>query len=427
MNVFPFTCLSSPAAIQPQGVLSATECRHFSLSGGQWTGSSLPAETSLLKSQGKQPNEPLLDRRHRHPGATSPEKLPLFLLTAVLLLALMVRPACAQFVESEPNNDKTNADAFTLSSGATIRGNTQEGAITGQGDYFRLTFSNSTPGFYRNTLNITSTTSQQSHVGSIRGLTQTNRVVNAGTDTIIQNVTQNAEGTASNLFYTAGTGGSMYYRVSGSAATTADYTVTYQSQRITPIDIGAFARGNITFTSVGYAFTPAGGQTDTSFAIFDSNFNLIGEDTANVYMNDNAASGSPGSTLTRNFSSAGTYYLAVTYSHLSTASSAALDDTTAAALSAPVLDFSNVVSNANNFTNRDISFRAYNGSAYVAPGNPAPYADRIINAIRTNSYEVNFYQFTVVLPEPGAGAILALGGAMLGLTLPHRNRTRIRR
>jgi GNAT superfamily N-acetyltransferase len=338
----------------------------------------------------------------------------------LFLLFLSIRPASAQFVESEPNNDKTNADLFTLSPGSTVRGNTQDVAAAGQGDYFRLGFNNPTPGFYSNTLTITSTLNQSGFTGSIRGLTQSAGVVTPGTDTIIQNVTQNASGTASNLFYTAGSSSSLYYRVTGNATTTADYFVTYQRQLITPTNIGSFASGSITFTSVGYAFTPTSTQADTSFAVFDSNFNLIGEDSANVYLNDNSLSGSPGSTLTRNYTP-GTYYLAVTYGHLSSASSAASDDSGATGLSSPVLDFTDVLSNNNTFTNRDISFRAYNGSAYVAPGNPAPYADRLVDAMRTNALEVNFYRFTVVVPEPGAGA-LWLFGAGIGFAAAGRRR-----
>ena len=98
--------------------------------------------------------------------------------------------ASAQFVEVEDNNVKAQANSVAgILNGGTIRGLSTGSSTTvpgiGSADYFRVQSAAAPLAIYRHRLTIT-TNGTVGHTGTIRGLTQTAGVPNAGTDSAVQ-------------------------------------------------------------------------------------------------------------------------------------------------------------------------------------------------------------------------------------------------
>lgn len=332
----------------------------------------------------------------------------------VILLALPT--ARAQYVETEPNNDKTAADILNLGSAtsATISG-TSANNTAAENDYFRINTAYTTPGIYVNQLQFNNASA---NVGSIRALTQTAGTINAGTDAIFQSTlsTGNATPYGFNQYYSFGGAGktqSVCYKVVGnSSATGGVYTATFMSTRITPTNIGSFRPGRMTLAATSNVGS-SGVATDTSVAVFDANFNVYYDNVAGsstpgyAASNNNAATGVSGFSLNRAFVP-GTYYMAIGINNLATNQPAAPDDTTRGN---SVLDFANVVATSNTFYNgnngntrpSDFTVTDGSGNTYTSSGQVVP-----------SLYALNFYTFTVTaVPEPGTVAALAIGGLML--------------
>ncbi|MBL9001953.1 MAG: proprotein convertase P-domain-containing protein [Phycisphaerae bacterium] len=201
--------------------------------------------------------------------------------TAMLLAAGAAK--AVDFPEIEPNDTKATAQPVTLSAGDTISGTTT-GSVTTAGltsaDNFLITTAPQPErGKYRWRLVLTS--APVGHTMTIRGLTQTAGVPNAGSDATVQTgaiasatlFPEYAAGTRVIQWYSNGGSDQIYVRVTGTASTTAPYTATLECLRIDtlppsdggPVQIGTFTTGNIT---IGRG---TGSTTDTDWWLYDQN------------------------------------------------------------------------------------------------------------------------------------------------------------
>jgi len=289
-------------------------------------------------------------------------------IVSALVLATFAGAAYAVDVpEIEPNNIKATATLATLAAGDTVSGTTTGVSTTVAGiasaDYFRIQTAAQPLGIYRNRLALGATAA---FTGSIRSLTQTAGVPNAATDGTFQSSTGT---TRINQWYGFGRQEEIYYRVTGSATTTVPYSAVFSSDPVTPIVVaGAILPGSIT---IGNA---AGNTTDTSWILYDSNFNPIDNAEDNVGL---AAVKSV--TL-----AAGTYFVA--FSNFRTASNQgtpAGDNFRTGAL----LDFPNAVANASATTFSTLNFQV-----------TSPAGTVLVNAPKPGPFDVSFIQFTVETP-----------------------------
>lgn len=315
------------------------------------------------------------------------------LSTRLLALAatMIAVPAFAQFTESEANDSKAAANIFTgLSAGSTITGNSTGSSTTVPGpdsaDYFRVSTAASSLAVYQHRLTIESAT--PGHTGTIRGLTQTNGTINAGTDSGVQTSSATTSPPRFNQWYGFGRAEELYYRVTGTASTTADYVATLSTTVITPTNLGSFQPGTINISTVGRT------NADTSLIVLDGSFNPI-----SGFSNDDEPS--PGtslqSSLTRTFA-AGTYYLAISNFNLTNSQSSAPDD---GYDDSSRLDFPDAIVNSSTTINVDLDFGITDSLGTLE-----------VSALKTDPYQVLFYEFEVV-PEPGTMAALGLGLAAL--------------
>jgi hypothetical protein len=301
---------------------------------------------------------------------------------SVIALALAATAAYAQHFESEGNDSKAAANAFTVAVGEFIQGNSL--GTTGVNlDYFRVKTVADALAIYQYRLTLT-TAGTAGHVGTIRGLTQTAGVPNAGTDATFQTSSTVTNPPRYNQWYGFGKAEELYYRVTGTASTTADYVSTLSRTTITPVDLGSYAEGSITITTVGQGHT-----TDTDLWVYDGALNAIPG-----YGNDDHFGGSTlGSTLTRTYT-AGTYYLALSNFQLANDLGSPADDDFR---TGTTMDFPNVIANSSTTVGLNMAFNI-GGNSFAAT--------------KSSQYEVYWGKFTVV-PEPGTFVALGLGAAVL--------------
>ena len=292
------------------------------------------------------------------------------------------------FLEIEPNDTKATANAFGLTAGDAITGTTTGSSTTvpgiGSADYFRMTVAPSALGIYRHRMTIT-TTGTAGHTGTIRGLSQTAGVINAGTDITFQSSSATTNPPRYNQWYGFGKGEELYYRVAGTTSTTAPYRSELSSTLIVPTDIGAFNPGSITITTEGQGHT-----TDTDFWVYDSNLNAIPG-----YGNDDTLGGTGfEGTLTRNYAP-GRYYLALTNFQFANNLAAAPDDNFQ---TGNVLDFPNIAANSSTTINLNMAFAVTDsfGTSQFA-------------ATKLSQYDVNWYTFVVPEPSTVIGCLAGLG------------------
>ena len=245
----------------------------------------------------------------------------------LLAPALLATPSLAQvqFNELEPNSQKSQATPVTgIVAGDTIKG-LSTGLVTTLGnttdpsvDVFKVKTGMLPLGIYRHRLTLTTAGSPLSiQATTIRGLNQTGvpGIGSTGgtagtTDAIIQSgAAQIVTGSSPqalqrrNQWYGFGKGEELYYRVSGSTATTGNYVATLSTSTVMPIVISdAFeSTSPITITTVGRT------TADTMMHVFDASFDpiLLGSN------DDEGPNGAtPQSRLVRTFAP-GSYYLAV--------------------------------------------------------------------------------------------------------------------
>ncbi len=304
-------------------------------------------------------------------------------LRAVLITTLAGSAAGAYaqsaFPEVEPNESKTQATLVTgMVAGDTIAGNTT-GALATAGpdsqDTFRVKTGALPPGIYRHRLIVT-TTGAVGHAATLRGLTKSGGVPNAGTDTTLQSTSGLTSPARFNQWYGFGRQEELYYRITGQATTTGDYTATLDTLAVTPVPISySFAVGDLTISTVGQTGAT---QIDTDLWVYDSNFVPIpgfGND-------DEPAPGiTRGSKLTRTFA-AGTYYLAISNYNICNDLGSPADDSNN---QGAVMDFANGMINSSLSAPVNVSFLitdSATGSVLTA-------------ATKAGSYDVLWYQFTV--------------------------------
>lgn len=224
---------------------------------------------------------------------------------AALAMAFSVS-AFAQFTESEANDNKGLANIFApASAGFTITGNSTGTSTTVAGsasaDYFRLNMFSGALGIYQHRLTLTTQTTVFQTL-SMRGLSQTSAGIGTA-DNTFQTASTTASGNmaARTLqWYGFGKGESLYTRVTGTTATTADYTLTHSMTQITPTSLGSFQAGTITLKETS--------ASDGDFWVYDANLDPIadfGADSGNP-------NGSGADVLIKTFAP-GTYYWAVSY------------------------------------------------------------------------------------------------------------------
>lgn len=310
-------------------------------------------------------------------------------LTIVALagLALGAAASATTFNEVEDNNNKAGSNLVSLLNGDVIQGLTTGSSTTvagvGSADFFRVRVGAQGLGIYRNRLVLT-TTGTAGHSGAIMGLPQSG----LASDTTTAQTSSTATSPARmNQWYTFGREADIYYRVTGTASTTADYTATYSQDVVTATVIGqSMNAGAITFTTVGQGHT-----TDTEMFLYDANFNML-----NANDDESAPSTAFQSRMTSTLT-AGTYYLAV--SNFNTAMSQA-NFPGDRSISGNRMDFIDTLANSST------TATAVNMSFAIIDSTDATYQ---FAASRTEAYGVLFYQFTVV-PTPGAAALLGLAG-----------------
>jgi hypothetical protein len=315
------------------------------------------------------------------------------LAVAGLAASVSARPI---FPEVEPNDNKGQANAFTLGDGDGVTGTTTGSSTTTPGiasaDYFRLRNTPRPLGIYRHRLILTSPT--VGHTASIRGLTQSDLgagiggSVNAGTDATLQTSLALTGGARMNQWYGFGKAEELYYRVTGTSATTANYVATLETEPVIPTEIGVFPEGTIRITSVNQGHT-----TDTDLWIYDANFNAIAG-----YGNDDTPAGPGGvppsslqSTLVRNYTP-GVYYIAISNFNVANNLPSPGDDNFR---TGSVVDFPDLILNSSTTSQLQLAF-------FIGPGGDTiPFKD--------GPFDIWWGKFTVI-PAPGALALLGLGG-----------------
>lgn len=296
----------------------------------------------------------------------------------------VLSPSGNSYTEIEDNDSKARANRIvSLAPGQTITGTTQGSSTTTPGiasaDYFRIKTQGATTGIYRHRLALTSVTS--GHVGSIRGLTQIEGAIQAGTDVEAQGSSPATSPARMNQWYGFGKQEELYYRVSGINATTQPYVATYSVEPVMPLEAPRnFAPGTLTVTSQGQ-----GHSTDTDLWIYDAQLNAIpglGNDDISTDTNGLSA-------IVADFV-AGEYYLAVApYNIANSLPSVGTGEDWA---NGNVMDFANSLVQ-NTITTGDNVSVSISDAAGAVP----------VVATRAGPYDVVWVKFTVgepVVPCP---------------------------
>jgi hypothetical protein len=335
-------------------------------------------------------------------------------------------------LEVEPNETRGTATAVNFAnSGDFIRGNTT-GTSTTPGDPASAdTFLVKTPamatGIYRNRLTIESTT--PGHTGTIRGLYQDAPVAGPwgtwagalGAATVFDVKAQTSSSGHMNEWYGFGKQEKVYYQVTGTSSTTADYVARWTSDLVAPMSLGTFAAGTITISTAGQ-----GHSTDTALWVYDANFNPIdgfGNDGESTF-GGAPASDNTFSWLRREYP-AGTYYLALTVSGLANNKGMPADDNRVGAIpTGPILDFPNALLSSDPTMANNMAFA-------ITDSNTTQAVSAAI-ATRAGAFDINWYVFTVAGTAPtgaccmpdgtcqslvGTGCVTA-GGIYRGANVP---------
>ena len=332
---------------------------------------------------------------------TTTRSLPV--LSALLLVATTSR-AQTSYVEIEPNDSKAAANvlASCLVPGDQLSGSTVGAASTAGADSVDLYLIATCPaplGIYEHTLTL-ATSGPTGFVGSLRGLGQTNGVIQPGTDFDLQSSSATSAPLFTNKWYGFGRGEQLYYRVAGTPSTTAGYVATYNgATQVVPTPIaGTFAPGSITITTHG-----VGHLTDTDLWVYDATLHPIP-----LYGNDDLISAADPLTsrLTRTFA-AGTYYLALSTYNLANDQAAAVDDNNPFGR---VTDFPDIVLNGVG-SGAATSTLLINFSITAAGGSPV-----VVNVTHDAPFVVKWFRFTV--GDPVSAAFCAGDGSLADHTTP---------
>lgn len=306
-------------------------------------------------------------------------------IVACVAFAGLASAASAQiFPEVEDNGSKATANAFVMQDGSVLRGIAAGSDL----DYFRVTNTVRPLAIYRHRLILTSDIA--GHTATLRGLSQSDGgagvggIINQNTDIAFQSSVVLPGGTTRmNQWYGFGKGESLFYRVAGTADTTAMYNATLVTDTVEVTNLGNYQPGHITLSSVNL-----GHNTDTDLWVYDGNLNAIAG-----YGNDDTTdpNTSVQSMLDRVYAP-GTYYVAISdYNTANNLASPGDDDFR----TGDVLDFPDIIANSSSAAGVNLGFQIYNDSL--------PFKD--------GAFDVWWGRFTVV-PAPGALALLGLGGLL---------------
>lgn len=308
--------------------------------------------------------------------------------------------------EVEPNDNKAAATIANMLVGDSLVGVSTGSSLTVPGltsaDYWRVNLAPQAVGIYRNRLTIT-TPGTAGHTGTIRGLGQTATGPSgvgpgfanpAALDNTIQTSSTTTTPPRFNQFYTFGHAASLYYRVTGSTSTTAEYTSTHTQELITPISLGSFATGSFTFTNTGLLSTQ-----DTEVFLYDGNLQPVLGALNDDFLDGTVvpAGGSTLNSLLTRTILPGTYYLAIANFNTADNQFSPFDEGTA---SGNVLDFPGVMANSSTTVLASIPFRM------VHPDGTLDFT-----ASKPGAFDIWWGTFTVV-PAPGSAILLGMGGLL---------------
>ncbi|MBX3387041.1 MAG: hypothetical protein KF768_10760 [Phycisphaeraceae bacterium] len=296
--------------------------------------------------------------------------------SADVTIIVIEPPPMGFVVESENNSTKDLANDVNVAPGGGIYGYSS-GTLTttgaaGSADYFIVNTPPAAPGIYRHRLIIDTDT--PGHTGTIRGLSQSAGIINTSSDAIVQTSSATSSPPRFNQWYGFTDGSRIYYRISGSASTTAPYRVTLETDPVTPIDAGTVLEpGSITISRSGVT-------TAVDILVYDADFEAVAD-----FLNDGTAAG-----FTRTYTP-GTYYVAISNANTADDRPAPADSATR---SNPVMDFPGAVANSMTALMTTLAVRFIDSASN----------DVVVPAPKTGPFDVSWVKFVVggaPIPCPG--------------------------
>jgi subtilisin-like proprotein convertase family protein len=279
--------------------------------------------------------------------------------------AILTVNAAGVYQEVEDNDRKARANIIlSMEADQAIVGNSTGGSTTtggsGSADYYRIRTSPAALGIYRHQLLLSSASTGYS--ASLRGLSQASGVVLPGTDVAFQT----ASGTPRMVqWYGFGRQEEVYYAVTGTSSTTADYACLHSVTPVTAASAGAYLAGPITLDR-----DPLN-TADMDFFVYDSTFTPVPG-----FQNDGQDA------LTRTFAE-GVYYIAWGNYNTSNDQGAPADDVYR---SENVLDFPNAIANNSAAAISNMNLRVTDSTGYPV----------IVPASRGAPFDIVWFQITVV-------------------------------
>ncbi|HMN41822.1 MAG TPA: GC-type dockerin domain-anchored protein [Phycisphaerales bacterium] len=286
------------------------------------------------------------------------------------LFTVIAQPPPNFFAENDPavpnDTGKAQAQAVTLATASQIVSNPPPAAYrgiwgtstgtsptSGLGvttiDNYRLKTLPRPPGIYLNSLSISGGTDAPigvGHLGNIRGLSQ-NAAGIGTTDALVQLTASNSPTippSRTSYWYGFGRQEELYYRVTGTTLSTAEYTATFDSQQVFPEAFPTGGQGNPVAGPLTFA-RGGGNTTPMALCIYDSNLNPIaGTGAGNITTQS----------ITRTLPNGGPYYLAITPSSIANNLPLGADSPS---LTFPAMDFPNILlggSNTSGFSGTNV-------------------------------------------------------------------------
>ena len=261
------------------------------------------------------------------------------------LYAAMICAAGTAFAinnpEVEPNDSKAaatvaNSSGIGMDVNDTITGTTTGSSTSAPGgassDFFLVTTKAMPAAIYRYRLVLTSGAGTPAQTITIRGLSQTAGVPNAGTDVQVQ--VQSAAVIVANAkviqWYGFGSQEQLYIRVTGTAASTTAYSARLERIVVAPVSaVGTIVDGSISLSR------GAGNTADVDYWVYDSNYNAIAD----------AGHDSPDPTIVSRTYAPGTYYVAWGNFNLANSLGSPADDSLR---NGNVMDFANVAADSSS-------------------------------------------------------------------------------
>jgi len=314
-----------------------------------------------------------------------------------IVIASLVSSAFAQYMESEPNDSRAQANAFTLNPGEWVQG-VSMGSTGSEQDYFLVRTAAAAPAIYRYRLVLTSDI--VGHTGEIRGQGQnpappgpwTGPVgTGNGNEGWVQRSSSATNPPRFVQWYGFGRQEQIYYRVTGTSSTTEPYRATLERLEITPTNLGTFQPGTITISTIG------GTVLNTDLWVYDGNFNAIpgyGNDNEST---DGGGTGTTNQSLLRRDYAPGVYYLALTRWDLVNEQGSPSDDRWRTGGMLFPENAGAVLSSASTTTSATFTFTVTDSTG-----------PQSFSFTGMESYEIKWFRFEVV-PEPASVVALSVG------------------